>query len=253
MRCRSSALPSAPQKGAACEQQPGQQQEKLPGAHLRGPRPGVIGAQRAQSERPCSVRSWQHEARNPLQSRNRARKLSGELNGVQPRPGSTRHSRQGVRRLSRRTGSLALACARLGVNLRPLSSGVIEGPRNRAQGAVGVVPWGPAAAGPGPQTVPCVRRGRRRRRRGAAAATPSRPAASGRSCAGGACSGRSTRTGEGVGTQLPPLRPAAGVSLAARPRRSAGAPGAAAAGAGEPERVCFPIKRRSKPQPAKHL
>ena len=32
--------------------------------------------------------------------------------------------------------------------------------------------------------------------------------------------------------QLPPLRPAAGVSLAARPRRSAGAPGAAAAGAG---------------------
>ncbi|CAJ1387849.1 unnamed protein product, partial [Effrenium voratum] len=35
-----------------------------------------------------------------------------------------------VRRLaSRRTGSLALACARLGVNLRPLSSGVIEGPR----------------------------------------------------------------------------------------------------------------------------
>ena len=54
----------------------------------------------------------------------------------------------------------------------------------------------------------------------------------GRSCAGGACSGRSTGTGEGVGTQLPPLRPAAGVLLAATPRRSAGAPGAAAAGAG---------------------
>ena len=79
--------------------------------------------------------------------------------------------------------------------------------------------------------VPCVRRGRRRRRRGAAGATPSRPAASGRSCADGACSGRSTGTGEGVGTQLPPLRPAAGVLLAARPRRSAGAPGAAAEGA----------------------
>ena len=76
-----------------------------------------------------------------MQSRNRARKLSGELNGVQPRPGRTRHSRQGVRRLaSRRTGSLAIACARLGVNLSPLSSGVIEGPRNRAQGAVSVVP-----------------------------------------------------------------------------------------------------------------
>ena len=86
--------------GAACEQQ----QEKLPGAHLRGPRPGVIGAQRAQSERPCSARSWQHAARNPLQRRNRARKLSGELNGVhlarlrparrQPPPAEQRRDRK---------------------------------------------------------------------------------------------------------------------------------------------------------------
>ena len=136
--------------------------------------------------RPLAIRERRWRARLPARSapahRHRAHASSRNEQGSFLLELIKRYRTENVVVLlaSRRTGSLTLACDRLGVNLRPLSSGVIEGPRNRAQGAVGVVPMG-TAAGPGPGAVPCVRRERRRRRRGAA----------GRSCAGGACSGRS--------------------------------------------------------------